>query len=566
LTFLIIFIVLFVVFRFGLTPLLLRERQSFSANPDFRSVSLTDPGIPAAVVVFWREVGRSLKELGFTPVGYVVNSNLVPRTTTYPALFENHEARTTASAIVVSVDAPQAVSRQTYSVVFETHFADGTTVETNNAGTVLSTLEAPWIERWQFPCMADLALLFQVHEGATARRSATPKPLSIVANRVDLLRADFFKEIQARLESGTLYANERTSEFKYTVKGAYLSAWALLWPISAIRRQVVTQRARQLLRELGLSEDYAKVDYPRLIRQRQAEEPPAVAETPPGPLQFDKAEFTKSTNQGDGPRCTSCSRPIATSYYDIDGKMTCPDCHAAFARREAEGSRFRRTFRASLAGASAGVVGAGINFAVVAATGYFTGLVAILLGVLVGVGVRWGAERRGGWFYQLLAVGLAYLSIAASYSATVVVDVVRHPERYSPTTASAPGAAGVAGHPDAAATDDDSATEHEDAEADDDDSAIEDDEADTDAGLPGQSPAPSLGDVLVPLASLAMIFVALPVLVGVDSPIMLLISGFALWEAWKLNKASAPRMSGPYTVATAASPAPPGTPEDRPHG
>ncbi len=56
-------------------------------------------------------------------------------------------------------------------------------------------------------------------------------------------------------------------------------------------------------------------------------------------------------------------------------------------------------------------------------TGYEFGLIAILVGYAVGIAVRRGSSGRGGWPYQLLAVGLTYASIVGSYLPLVFAEV-----------------------------------------------------------------------------------------------------------------------------------------------
>jgi hypothetical protein len=46
------------------------------------------------------------------------------------------------------------------------------------------------------------------------------------------------------------------------------------------------------------------------------------------------------------------------------------------------------------------------------------------------------------------------------------------------------------------------------------------------------------------------IALALPFLAGIENLIGILIIGFALWEAWKLNQRQSLPISGPYQLAT----------------
>jgi hypothetical protein len=82
-----------------------------------------------------------------------------------------------------------------------------------------------------------------------------------------------------------------------------------------------------------------------------------------------------------------------------------------------------------------------------------------------------------------------------------------------------------------------------------------------------------LGGTLVRLLVTLVVLIGgmfcMPVIIGTQAPISLLITGIALYEAWKINKRPPVRIEGPYTVAgaSAARPAaPPTSPEGRTHG
>ena len=54
--------------------------------------------------------------------------------------------------------------------------------------------------------------------------------------------------------------------------------------------------------------------------------------------------------------------------------------------------------------------------------------------------------------------------------------------------------------------------------------------------------------VLLGLAVIAALAYAAPILIGLSSPLHLLIAGFALYEAWKLNKRLEIRITGPFQL------------------
>jgi len=140
--------------------------------------------------------------------------------------------------------------------------------------------------------------------------------------------------------------------------------------------------------------------------------------------------------------------------------------------------------------------------------------VAVVVGVLVGGAVRKGSNGRGGWRYQLLAMFL-------TYSAVVVTDsslIARELKKELGTQAASPAAVadGVSASTDAA---------------------------------PSTSHRPGPLAVVFGLTLIIALAYAAPIMIGITSPLHLLIAGFALYEAWKLNRGVALHVTGPYQAA-----------------
>ncbi len=131
-------------------------------------------------------------------------------------------------------------------------------------------------------------------------------------------------------------------------------------------------------------------------------------------LQFDQAEFAPAEAPA-SVACSNCKRPIDGSYYAINGSIVCEDCRVLIERHLTGGSKLGRFVRALIFGSAAAVVGAAIYFSVIHFAHLEAGLVSILCGFLVGKAVRAGTGGRGGWVYQVMAVGLTYLAIGAAY-------------------------------------------------------------------------------------------------------------------------------------------------------
>src|SRR6476659_6149191 len=128
----------------------------------------------------------------------------------------------------------------------------------------------------------------------------------------------------------------------------------------------------------------------------------------------DRLRFDEPAPGPGTPACARCQAPITAAYYEVNGHVVCSGCKAALERAPA-GSSASRMLRATAFGLGGAVLGAGIYYAILAATGYEIGLVAILVGWLVGRAVQKGSNGAGGWAYQTLAVGLTYLAIVSTY-------------------------------------------------------------------------------------------------------------------------------------------------------
>jgi len=232
--------------------------------------------------------------------------------------------------------------------------------------------------------------------------------------------------------------------------------------------------------------------------------------------------FDETAPGAGAPTCAQCQAPIGDAYYEVNGHVVCPGCKTAL-ERSPSGNGASRLLRAAAFGLGGAVVGAGIYYAILAATGYEIGLVAIAVGWLVGRGVQKGSHGIGGWAYQALAVGLTYLAIVSTYVPFILNEVSGDDTKAS---AAAPVSAASTDSVPASAT---PAT------------------ADT-AGAAISASGLALGIVvLVALAAAA------PFLAGFENVIGLVIIGFALYQAWQMNRRVPMTINGPYAVGRAQS-------------
>jgi len=186
--------------------------------------------------------------------------------------------------------------------------------------------------------------------------------------------------------------------------------------------------------------------------------------------------------------CGRCGTAITSAYYTFDGDVLCQGCRTGAATALETGSPIGRFVAATSLGTVAAALGAAVWLFVTRVTGYEIGLIAIAVGFVVGSGVLIGSRQRGGVPYQLLAVALTYTAICATYLPDIL-EVVR---------------------------------------------------ADGDGNT-------------IAVSALGMVFLmgiaySVPFLAGFRNAIGILIIGFALWQAWTMNRKRDLGIAGPFEV------------------
>ena len=266
---------------------------------------------------------------------------------------------------------------------------------------------------------------------------------------------------------------------------------------------------------------------------------PPTGNVPPGGegemLQFDQAEF--ATPAPEHPSCFVCHQPILEEYYEISQRVMCPRCRQGVEASFQGGSAVARFLKAAVFGIAGAAVGVAIYYAFVRATDQHWAVISIVAGILVGKAVRKGTGNRGGLVYQLLAVFLTYSSIVAMHIG-LLLGLLPAPgggpqpvENVDRGKAAKPPAAVAEGKQAAAP-----GAEGGDADAQDKEAGPQD-----------------LGSNLFAMLRLLVILIgvcyAIPVMVATGYPIAGLIYGFALWEAWKLNRPVQLVFNGPFRLA-----------------
>jgi hypothetical protein len=243
---------------------------------------------------------------------------------------------------------------------------------------------------------------------------------------------------------------------------------------------------------------------------------PSAGEPPAPELQFDHVEYT---TPGSAAPCKACGQPLQDAYYEVNGQPFCQGCREQLQKALNSGSPFARFARATIYGSLAGLAGAAIYYGVREATNIEFGLISIVVGLMIGKAVKKGCNARGGWVYQALAMFLTYTAIVLTYIPPML-KVIREQGEKKAAAVKPEQPAQLVPAADA-------------------------------PGDAGARPRPSIPQVLVALAFLLGFAYALPVLIGFQSPMALLIVGIGLYEAWVINRRMPILINGPYQIGRA---------------
>ena len=242
--------------------------------------------------------------------------------------------------------------------------------------------------------------------------------------------------------------------------------------------------------------------------------------------------------------CAACGTALRTTYHMLGDSMICGRCRGQ--HEMAMGGAGAHLFaRAVMFGVGAAIVGAAIYYAILAATGYSIGIIAIFVGYLVGRAVNVGSKGKGGRKYQLLAALLTYFAMSSTYLVEGLRQIGQESSNKSADSTSTIAAPSATSSDSVAETD-----EYQEAETSPD---LLGTSGKVDSAAGSRHAQPS-GSVLILLVAVVTLLLLAPILAGFSSPILLLILGFGVFQAWKMNRRISADITGPFNLRAAPLP------------
>ncbi|HWS88281.1 MAG TPA: hypothetical protein VN282_15020 [Pyrinomonadaceae bacterium] len=246
-----IFVILvfgFVVFPYGIAPLVVRFVHKQSARPEVEQVG-ADAFCPELAAYFGR-VAACLAPLGFAPAAYVRVTDAAARTEIRALLLTNESARESAAAFELQGKGPvQSFSRH---VEFCTEFVNGDELGTHNCGMAFVFKPHPKKRLFRFPGVQHPQTLHRAHRRLVERHRPPAEPFVPTRGTEHLhLLHSFEKTYGRQAEFGYLFLDEAAGVYRPTLKGAFLMSWKLAWPVKQAREALARRSETVMLRRLG---------------------------------------------------------------------------------------------------------------------------------------------------------------------------------------------------------------------------------------------------------------------------------------------------------------------------
>jgi hypothetical protein len=270
-----------------------------------------------------------------------------------------------------------------------------------------------------------------------------------------------------------------------------------------------------------------------------------------GSLDFERAD--KASHSASA--CAQCATPITDRYFTLGSHVLCESCHLAFQNAKAPGNAASRFFGATALGTVAAAIGCALWMLVTGLTGYEIGLIAIAVGYLVGMAVHIGARRVGGVAYQLLAVFLTYSAVVMTYVPMIANEIMANEGLQQEVPTFLPDDSQAAPSGDSQTT---LSNDSQTAPSGDSQTALSNDWTadDTANSAPSTSTRedveppvtrPGMDELAAWVAAIPIAYM-LPFLMGFENAIGILIIGFALWQAFRMNARAKIELQGPFRL------------------
>jgi hypothetical protein len=235
--------------RYLVLPWRVWNTPSSRLDPTIESVPLAE--LPTDMAERLESYYPTLTSLGFHLLGNLVRKDAHPTAEGCESTWAN--PKTQHVALIVYAKVRRGVSLPSLCVAFQQRYADRMTVITSNARTpsIFDHEAALDVAIWQ---TNDIGWLYDLHvrRAAAVRGRRTP----VVPSDENVIRyasEDGRRIMEYQVQRGLLWVNREEKRYRYTLWGAYVMTWRMLWPLKQLRAKARARRTIRIARELGMT-------------------------------------------------------------------------------------------------------------------------------------------------------------------------------------------------------------------------------------------------------------------------------------------------------------------------
>lgn len=230
-----------------MNTLLVHARQRHRAEPEFAPFRPEE--LPAEAAEFFVRMAEALAREGFEPTGHMAWEPMTGQTV-YQMMAANRETRDRAVAVHAK-SGPENSPFSSFYLEFSTVFRNGTEIATHN-NRQLSVVPSPREKRvFPFPQMTHPRRLYLLHRRLVSRFGGYEEPIPPARKtEVEALRNSVARDYRRLVRMRYLAPDETENVYRPTWKGAILTTWRIIWPISALRRMLLNRRGNRLINTL----------------------------------------------------------------------------------------------------------------------------------------------------------------------------------------------------------------------------------------------------------------------------------------------------------------------------
>ncbi len=243
-----LWILLYVVFMYLITPIIIRFTQKMSAAPKFESVDLAT--LPDSAAQFLWSCQQALESEGFETVGHLSWQNSAPNLFPLLTLFMNRATQVKAVAAAIYVVTPQGAKLTTSYVEFISRYQDETVLGTSNAAVLGTYKHGPKQKSLRLPDVQSPAELYGIHRRRMAQIGGAIEPLPATGTEITVQEQRMIEDFEEQVQFGRMYLDRTSNLYRPTWKGAYLMTWSQLQPMKNIRNSQEHRKSVASLKEL----------------------------------------------------------------------------------------------------------------------------------------------------------------------------------------------------------------------------------------------------------------------------------------------------------------------------